>query len=74
MDMLLADKAEFLIAVISEFAKRHRISDVQAFSYLDRYEGLLLVDEHYGIAHTLSFNDVVEALTVYCHRKGGRLS
>lgn len=74
MDTLIANKAEFLIAVISEFAKRHRISDVQAFSYLDRYEGLHLVEEHYGIAHTLSFGDVVDALTTYCHRNGGDLS
>ena len=32
-----------------------------------------IVDEFYGVEHTQSFEDVVDDLTLYCHKNGGAL-
>ena len=57
----------YIVAVISEFALAHQISNQDAFRYLD------FLERHYDVEHTLSFGDVVEDLTHYCHRMGGEL-
>lgn len=67
------DKLNYLIALISEFAKAHNISTVQAYDYLHRYKGVDFADEFYDVEHTQSFNRVVEDLTIYCKRMGGQI-
>lgn len=69
----MINKAEYMVAFINEFAQKHSLSDVQAFKYLDRFNAIAMVVENYDIAHTLSFNDVVDGVTAFCHRNGGRL-
>lgn len=73
MDFKVKDKVEYIIAIISEFAVAHSLTTIQAYRYLERFQGLDFVDRFYGVNHTLSFEDVVEDLTAYCHRKGGAL-
>ena len=63
----------YIVAVISEFALAHQISNQDAFRYLDRYHGIDFLERHYDVEHTLSFGDVVEDLTHYCYRMGGEL-
>ena len=46
---------------------------MQAYRYLERFKGLDFVDKFYEVEHTFSFEDVIEDLTAYCHRKGGAL-
>ena len=60
-------------AVISEFSLAHNLTLAQAFRYLNRYKGIEFVKRHYEVEHTLSFDDVVDDLTTYCKRMGGRL-
>lgn len=74
MDFKLADKVGYIITVISEFAAAHSLTTSQAYRYLERFHGLDFVDKFYGVEHTLSFEDVIEDLTAYCHRKGGALA
>lgn len=64
---------EYTIALISEFAKRYNLSDVESFQYIDKYGGMTLIDQCYGIMHTLSFSDSVTGLASYCRRNGGTL-
>lgn len=67
------NKVSYMVALVSEFAKKHEITDAMAFSYLQSHNAIQLVDEEYDIAHTLSFNDMVDDLTQYCQRQGGTL-
>ena len=69
----IKDKIAYLIAVISEFASAHSLTNAQAYRYLDRFNGLDFISRFYNVEHTLPFEDVVEDLTAYCHRKGGAL-
>lgn len=70
----MRNKAEYFVALVNEFSKRHKLTDVQAFRYLDRYGCISLIDEHYNISHTLTFDDVIDGLTAFSKRHGGALS
>ena len=69
----ISDKVEYVIAVISEFGKRHGLSHVEAYRYLKRFQGMDMLDKFYDVMHTQSFKDVTDDLTAFCHRHGGAL-
>lgn len=73
MEPGIEDKVAYLIAVISEFAAKHTLTTPQAYRYLERFKRLDFVNRFYDVEHTFSFEDVVDDLTAYCHRKGGAL-
>lgn len=74
MDKDVKHKLEYIIAVISEFAEAHNIDTAAAYSYLERFKGIDFINRFYNVNHTLSFEDMVEDLTAYCQRMGGRLA
>jgi len=74
MDKKFVDKVNYMIAVISDFAAMHSLSNTQSYRYLNRYKGLEFIDKHYEVEHTLPFEDVIADLTAYCRRKGGALA
>jgi len=65
------DIIEFIIVIVGEFAKRHKMSDVLAFRYLDQFAAISYLKNNYGIAHTLPFDDVIDSLSTYCKTRGG---
>lgn len=69
----LRDKAEYLLSVISHFAERKGLNEMQAYRYAKRYGGIRLIDEHYDIMHTLSFDDAIDSMTSYMQRQGGAI-
>jgi hypothetical protein len=73
MDNDLSNMVEYIIAVISEFAAKHKISTKQSYNYLAKYNGMNFLERFYNVNHTLSFNDVVDDLTVFCKNNGGNL-
>ena len=73
MQRTVIDKIEYLILLVSEFASRSNLSEVQAYRYLSQYGALALCEKHYNIMHTLSVEDNMQTLQSYCQRKGGTL-
>lgn len=69
----IKEKVEYVIAAISEFGQRHKLSRAEAYRYLKRFKGLEMLDKFYDVMHTLSFKDTTDDLTAYCHRQGGAL-
>ena len=67
------DIIEYTIALVNEFAKRFALSESDAFRYIDRYDGMKLIEQCYDIMHTLSFADSVDGMASYCRRNGGTL-
>ena len=63
----------FTVALISEFALRFGIRQRQAYAYLTRFKGMEHLHEHYGVLHTQSFPDTVDALVQVCQNNGGEL-
>ena len=73
MDAKFKNRVEYIIAIISDFAQTHSLTTIQAYRYLERFKGLDFIDRFYEVNHTLSFEDMIEDLTSYCHQKGGAL-
>lgn len=67
------DKIEYTVALVSDFAKKYSLSETDAFNYLDKFEAISFIDEHYNVAHTLSFEEMVENVAIYCRKNGGAL-
>lgn len=73
MDFNVKDKVEYIIIFVQEFASHHSLTMRQAYNYLRRFRGIDFLNCHYSVAHTQSFRNMVEDITVYCHRQGGML-
>lgn len=71
--IMIADKIEHIIMLVKLFARRFELSYMQAFHYVCLHDGIEFAERHYNILHTLTFEDQVDALAAYCHRKGGLL-
>ncbi len=73
MSVLMRNKIEYLVLLVAAFASRSRVSETQAYNYLNQYGALALCDKHYGIMHTLSLEENIQTIKDYCQRKGGAL-
>lgn len=70
---MLKDKIDYLVMLIAAFAKRHSLSQREAYQYIARFKALDFCDRHYGIMHTLPLEDNLESIAQYCRRNGGLL-
>ncbi len=59
--------------LIKLFAKHFGLSYSEAYRYISNHEGIEYAEQHYNVLHTLSFEDQVEGLAAFCHKKGGAL-
>lgn len=64
---------EYLVLIVSQFARKSEISEPEAYNYLEQYGAIALCEKYYGIMHTLSVEENIESLTDYCRRKGGTI-
>ena len=73
MNESIKDKAEYLIIFISEFARKYKLTTIQAYQYLSQYKAIDFLYDQYHIAHTLDFDSMVEDMAAYCKRLGGAI-
>lgn len=69
--MNIKDKVEYIVIVISEFARKHSVNLQQAYNYLKRYRGIEFLNKGYDVEHLFSIEDAVDDVTAYCRRQGG---
>ncbi len=67
------DIIEYIIALVNEFARRYDLTEKQAYRYIRIHKGIAFIEEHYGIMHTLGFEDAVDGVALYCRKSGGLL-
>lgn len=65
---MIRDKMDYIVMLIAEFARRHNLTAVQAYRYMAQHKGIELCDRHYGIMHTLSLDENMESLDIYCRK------
>lgn len=70
---MVSAKIEYIIMLIKLFARHFGLSFQQAYRYVNIHQGIEYAEQHYNVLHTLSFEDQVEGLATYCHKKGGAL-
>jgi len=73
MNYNIRDIFEYIIVLVSEFARNFGLSDRQAYNYIRNHKGILFIEQNYGIIHTLDFKESVDAVATYCRRFGGAL-
>ncbi len=69
----IRDIIEYIVALVNEFAAKYHLTDQQAFRYINFHKGISFIEQHYGIIHTLSFEEAVESVAMFCRRSGGEL-
>lgn len=67
------DISEYIVALISAFARHFDLTDVKAYTYLHKYGAIGVVNNFYDVMHTLPMDDMVESMITYCRKKGGSL-
>ena len=67
------DIIEYIIALVNEFSKRYGLTEKQAYRYIRIHKGIAFIEEHYDIMHTLSCEDAVDGVALYCRKSGGIL-
>ena len=70
---MVSAKIEYIIMLTKLFARHFGLSFQQAYRYVSIHQGIEYAEQHYNVLHTLSFEDQVEGLATYCHKKGGTL-
>ncbi len=70
---MASDKAQYIVALISEFAEHYGLTTTEVAKYLSQYKASELYDRQYGYLHTQSFASNVRDLSAYCRRMGGTL-
>ncbi|HJC52083.1 MAG TPA: DUF3791 domain-containing protein [Candidatus Alistipes merdavium] len=63
----------YVVANISEFAKKYDLTIREASNYLNLHKGLSFLEQHYDAEHLLSIDDSVEDLARVCYNNGGGL-
>lgn len=67
------DITEYIVALIAAFASHYRMTDAEAYLYLSQYGAVKVAHDFYDVMHTQPFDDMVQSMASYCHRKGGEL-
>lgn len=67
------NQIRYTVACVSEFAKMKKITQQEAFRYLYNYKAIDFLVEFYDVEHTLSFDEVVEDLTLISQKNGGNI-
>jgi len=68
------DVIEYMIALVNEFAKECGLTDREAFRYMKRFGAIDFFIEHYNVAHTQSFADMVDVAKEFCRKNGGEIA
>ena len=74
MSKLTRDKIEYMVMLVNMFARHFQLSEVEAYRYICRYQGVELMDEFYDVMYTQPFPDMVDSMAKYCARNGGHLA
>ena len=67
------NKIEYIVIFISEFARYYKLTLQESYSYLKKHKALLFLEDQYEIAHTMSYQYMIESMTAFCKRNGGNL-
>jgi len=68
------DIIEYVVVIISCFAKRFSLSNADAYAYMKTHMGLDYLIKDYDGIHTQSVDDAVDFAATICRRFGGTLA
>ena len=69
----IKDISEYIVALIAAFASYYKMTDAEAYKYLNKYGAIKVAHDFYDVMHTQSMGDMIQSMSSYCKRKGGSL-
>lgn len=67
------NQIKYTVACVNEFAKSKNLTQKQSFTYLYEHKAMDFLVEFYDVEHTLSFEDVIQDLTMISQKNGGMI-
>lgn len=69
----LNNRLLYYFCCIGAFARKHSMTNAEAYRFLSDFKGLDFIDTFYEVEHTQSIEDSVEDMLAVCQRNGGVL-
>lgn len=69
----IRDISEYIVAFIAAFASHYKMTDIDAYKYLNQFGAIKVMHDFYDVMHTQPMGDMVQSISSYCKRKGGSL-
>ena len=63
----------YTVVCVSEFAHEHNLTVKEAFQFLFEYKAIEFLKENYDVEHTLSLDDALSDMLMFCKKNGGML-
>lgn len=64
---------QYIVAIVSEFAMQHKLTESRAYRYINFHKGISFIEANYNAIHTLDFSEAVDCVALYCRNSGGKL-
>ena len=65
------NRIEYMVTCVGDFARAHKMTPADAFSFLQKFKGLDFLSDCYDVLHSLSIDTAVDDLSEVCMRNGG---
>ena len=65
------NRIEYMVTCVGDFARAHKMTPADAFSFLQKFEGLDFLSDCYDVEHSQSIDTAVDDLSEVCMRNGG---
>ena len=69
----LNNRLLYYFCCIGAFARKHSMTNAEAYRFLSDFKGLDFIDTFYEVEHTQSIEDSIEDMLTVCQRNGGVL-
>ncbi len=66
-------KAQYINLCVAAYAKKHKMQQHLAYSYLREHQAIDFLDKHYEAEHVLALDDTLDSINQICKRNGGAL-
>lgn len=70
----LNNRLLYFFCCIGAFARKHSLSNAEAYKFLTEFKGLDFLDQQYEIEHTQSIESSIEDMMSVCEKNGGVLA
>lgn len=73
MDHDKRDQIDYLVLMVTTFAKQHKLSERDAFHYMLQYGGFDFCMDNWKILQSYALEDNMEYLETACQKNGGKI-
>ncbi len=70
----IVNRIEYVICCVGAFAERFKLSNADAYAYLDRFGAVNFLIDCYAAEHTLSIDNAVDDIQSICLKRGGSIA